>query len=124
MATWLAAGGAALLAITAATPPAAAQDASLPDLVVTAPRATADAASEIRLDTGQIAARPIARIGEALEEVPGLIVTQHSGEGKRTSTSSAASTWTTAPTSPSASTACRSTCAPMRVARAMATSIS
>ena len=29
-----------------------------------------------------LAARPIARTGEALEAAPGLIVTQHSGEGK------------------------------------------
>ena len=27
-------------------------------------------------------ARPVSRVGEALEVVPGLIVTQHSGEGK------------------------------------------
>ncbi|MDB5372811.1 MAG: TonB-dependent receptor [Belnapia sp.] len=59
-----------------------AQEASLPPLVVTAPAAPSAAASEVRLDAGQLAARPIARIGEALEAAPGLIVTQHSGEGK------------------------------------------
>ena len=62
---------------------AAAQEVELPPLTVTADRDPQPAAaSEIRLDAGQIAARPIARIGEALEAAPGLIVTQHSGEGK------------------------------------------
>ena len=30
----------------------------------------------------EVNARPFSRVGEALEVVPGLIVTQHSGEGK------------------------------------------
>lgn len=39
-------------------------------------------ASEITVSGEEINARPFARPGEALEAVPGLIVTQHSGEGK------------------------------------------
>ncbi|SCB09325.1 Outer membrane receptor proteins, mostly Fe transport [Bradyrhizobium shewense] len=39
-------------------------------------------ASEISVSGEEINARPFARPGEALEAVPGLIVTQHSGEGK------------------------------------------
>ncbi|MBR0823443.1 TonB-dependent receptor [Bradyrhizobium liaoningense] len=39
-------------------------------------------ASEITISGEEINARPFARPGEALEAVPGLIVTQHSGEGK------------------------------------------
>ena len=40
------------------------------------------AASEIRISGEQLNARPASRVGEILEAVPGLIVTQHSGEGK------------------------------------------
>ena len=40
------------------------------------------AASEIRFSGEQFNARPASRPGELLEIVPGLIVTQHSGEGK------------------------------------------
>jgi hypothetical protein len=40
------------------------------------------AASEIRISSERLNARPVSRVGEALEAVPGLIVTQHSGEGK------------------------------------------
>ncbi|MGY3037056.1 outer membrane receptor protein involved in Fe transport [Bradyrhizobium sp. USDA 4354] len=39
-------------------------------------------ASEITISGEEINARPFTRPGEALEAVPGLIVTQHSGEGK------------------------------------------
>lgn len=39
-------------------------------------------ASEITVSGEDINARPFTRPGEALEAVPGLIVTQHSGEGK------------------------------------------
>lgn len=39
-------------------------------------------ASEITVSGDDINARPFTRPGEALEAVPGLIVTQHSGEGK------------------------------------------
>ncbi len=40
------------------------------------------AASEMTISGEQLNARPAARVGEVLEAVPGLIVTQHSGEGK------------------------------------------
>ena len=39
-------------------------------------------ASEITIPGDELNARPFTRPGEALEAVPGLIVTQHSGEGK------------------------------------------
>ena len=40
------------------------------------------AASAVRFTGAEVNAVPFARVGEALEIVPGLIVTQHSGEGK------------------------------------------
>ncbi|KRR13892.1 TonB-dependent receptor [Bradyrhizobium jicamae] len=40
------------------------------------------AASAISISGAEVNARPFSRVGEALEVVPGLIVTQHSGEGK------------------------------------------
>jgi outer membrane receptor protein involved in Fe transport len=42
----------------------------------------AGAASEKRISGEELNARPASRVGELLEVVPGLIVTQHSGEGK------------------------------------------
>ena len=42
----------------------------------------ADSASEGLITGQQIDARPIMRAGEILETVPGLIISQHSGEGK------------------------------------------
>ena len=42
----------------------------------------ADAASQGRVGQAEIEARPLQRVGEVLETVPGLIVTQHSGSGK------------------------------------------
>jgi hypothetical protein len=42
----------------------------------------ADAASEGLVTAQQIDARPVMRAGEILETVPGLIISQHSGEGK------------------------------------------
>ena len=43
---------------------------------------TSDSASQGYITPRLIEARPIQRPGEVLEYVPGLIVTQHSGEGK------------------------------------------
>ena len=43
---------------------------------------TATAASEGTIDQQQIDARPVLRPGEVLEAIPGLIISQHSGEGK------------------------------------------
>ncbi|WP_376708431.1 TonB-dependent receptor [Bradyrhizobium australafricanum] len=40
------------------------------------------AASARQISGDEVNARPISRVGEVLEVVPGLIVTQHSGEGK------------------------------------------
>ncbi|KRQ96647.1 TonB-dependent receptor [Bradyrhizobium valentinum] len=40
------------------------------------------AASAMTISGAEVNARPFSRAGEALEAVPGLIVTQHSGEGK------------------------------------------
>ncbi|MFZ4407322.1 MAG: TonB-dependent receptor [Paracraurococcus sp.] len=61
---------------------AAAQEAELPPMVVTGTAERPAAASEIMVPAEALAARPVARIGEALEATPGLIVMQHSGEGK------------------------------------------
>jgi hypothetical protein len=44
--------------------------------------APADTASAVTFSGAQVNAVPFARPGEALEIIPGLIVTQHSGEGK------------------------------------------
>src|SRR5207248_3816116 len=58
----------------------------LPGITVTAPAALeaqpTDAASERRISGETLNERPVQRPGEMLEAVPGLIVTQHSGEGK------------------------------------------
>jgi outer membrane receptor protein involved in Fe transport len=43
---------------------------------------SSDAASEGVITAAQIESRPVLRPGEVLEWVPGLIVTQHSGDGK------------------------------------------
>jgi len=45
-------------------------------------RGIAASASEGRVGGADLRLRPIARDGELLETVPGMIVTQHSGEGK------------------------------------------
>lgn len=42
----------------------------------------ADSASQGNIGQEQLQFRPISRPGEVLETVPGLIATQHSGEGK------------------------------------------
>ncbi len=67
--------------------PARADDIrSLPEVEVEASRysllGVADAASEGAAGPVQIANRVVARTGEVLEVMPGLIVSQHSGEGK------------------------------------------
>ncbi len=50
--------------------------------VAAGPGAPQSMASEIRITGDELNARPVTRPGEVLEAVPGLIVTQHSGEGK------------------------------------------
>ena len=59
---------------------------ALPAITVVAPQVLeaepTDAASERRISGETLNTRPIARPAEMLEAVPGLIVSQHSGEGK------------------------------------------
>ncbi|MDT8843561.1 TonB-dependent receptor [Paraburkholderia fungorum] len=67
--------------------PAPSDAASLPAITVTAgsisqAQAVGDSASEGYVPRDQILSRPLLRPGELLEAVPGLIVTQHSGDGK------------------------------------------
>ncbi|MBR0868288.1 TonB-dependent receptor [Bradyrhizobium sp. YCK136] len=50
--------------------------------VVSSAKGPSGMASELTVSGEQLNARPFTRPGEALEAVPGLIVTQHSGEGK------------------------------------------
>nr|WP_031337406.1 TonB-dependent receptor [Rhodopseudomonas sp. B29] len=50
--------------------------------VASGPKSSPSMASELTISGDAINARPFTRPGEALEAVPGLIVTQHSGEGK------------------------------------------
>lgn len=61
-------------------------DTGLDEIVVTATRrglvGESLAASEGVVTSAQIQGRPILRPGEVLEVVPGLVVTQHSGDGK------------------------------------------
>jgi outer membrane receptor protein involved in Fe transport len=62
-------------------PDAAAEEPS--EIVITAPReGAAETASQGTVDPTQLQEFPAYRSGELLETVPGLIVTQHSGEGK------------------------------------------
>ena len=53
-----------------------------PAPVMRAAAAPSASASEKRVSGAEINARPLSRPAEALEVVPGLIVTQHSGDGK------------------------------------------
>jgi outer membrane receptor protein involved in Fe transport len=74
------------LASAAFAAPAAAQTIALPEIVnIAAPPRQTDplnAGSEQTRTGESINAVPVSRPGEALEAAPGLIVTQHSGEGK------------------------------------------
>src|SRR5215469_1867369 len=78
-------GTLAMLRSTAAG--AAAGAATLDEVVVTATRETAaadraEAASSGVVTSEQLDNRPLLRPGGVLEAVPGLVVTQHSGDGK------------------------------------------
>ncbi len=73
------------------------------------------AASQGAITARQLEARPIMRPGEVLETVPGLIVSQHSGEGKQISITSAASISITGSTSRRRSQARRSICRRMGI---------
>lgn len=59
---------------------------TLQDVVVTADRngliGVADSATEGTVTAAQLANRPLLRPAEVMETVPGMIVTQHSGDGK------------------------------------------
>lgn len=75
------------LALSAIALPAAADDLrSLPEVEVSASRfgllGAADTAGEGVAGPRQLQSRVIARTGELLEIVPGMIVSQHSGDGK------------------------------------------
>jgi len=60
--------------------------AGLEEIVITAEIHTlygdVDSATQGIVVSEQLEARPVLRTGELLEVVPGLIVTQHSGDGK------------------------------------------
>src|SRR5215510_918549 len=65
--------------------PAPARTETAPQTVsepATQAAAPAAAASELSLSRERVNAQPVLRPGEVLEATPGLIVTQHSGEGK------------------------------------------
>jgi outer membrane cobalamin receptor len=69
------------------TPPSAARDADEPiDLDVVRSRVdqlgTADTASQGSVTKEELSSRPVYRVGQLLESVPGLVVTIHSGEAK------------------------------------------
>lgn len=67
------------------TPAPAAVDALAPVVVLAPPDpllGNADSASAGRINREEIQERPLLRPAEILEAVPGLIVTQHSGDGK------------------------------------------
>lgn len=75
------------LALACAAPPAVQAGgrplAQIPTVIVSGPQTgTVHSATQGHVGSDQIGERPIARAGELLEFVPGLIVTQHSGEGK------------------------------------------
>ncbi len=76
----------ALLILLYATPGIAGgiPDNNLDEVVVTGVQLSgdADAASEGVVLSEQLQNRPVLRTGEVLEVVPGLVVTQHSGDGK------------------------------------------
>ncbi|MDM0078467.1 TonB-dependent receptor [Variovorax sp. J2P1-59] len=63
-----------------------AQDASLPEIQVRGPRdaaiGTAESASEGAAEREVFQARPKLRPGDIIEAVPGVVATQHSGDGK------------------------------------------
>jgi TonB-dependent Receptor Plug Domain/TonB dependent receptor len=61
--------------------PASPYDTGAPNVAGGAPL-QANAASALTVSGAEVNARPFTRPGEALEIVPGLIITQHSGEGK------------------------------------------
>ena len=80
-----------------------------------------DAASAGTITPQLIEDRPLLRPGDLLEYIPGMVVTQHSGDGKANQISCAASTSTTAPISRPGGGHAGEPAAPMRMARATPT---
>ena len=82
----LAAIAVSLLGLYAITPPTSAQEQTLNAISVETSRSSqlgiADSANSGVVTQQQLEARTVYRAGEMLEAVPGLIVSQHSGEGK------------------------------------------
>jgi outer membrane receptor protein involved in Fe transport len=72
---------AASVAVAARTAEAVVSASGAPN-VGSGPSGPPNMASQIRVSGEDLNARPVARPGEVLEAVPGLVVTQHSGEGK------------------------------------------
>jgi hypothetical protein len=66
---------------TAQSAPPSPYETGAPDVAGGAP-VQPSAASQLTVSGAQVNAVPFSRPGEALEVVPGLIITQHSGEGK------------------------------------------
>ena len=64
-----------------AAPPQVAGGSGAPD-VAAGPVAPPQLASQMTVSGAELNTRPVTRPGELLEAVPGLMVTQHSGEGK------------------------------------------
>ena len=105
--------------------PAFAQDINTPaiDAVVITGRAEnlvgrAASANESYIGAVDLARRPLSRVGEVVETIPGVIVSQHSDGGKANQFYLRSSISITAPTSRQASMGCRSTCRSTRTARA------
>ncbi|RYF35537.1 MAG: TonB-dependent receptor, partial [Comamonadaceae bacterium] len=78
--------GATLGALSFLGAPAMAQDTHLPEIQVRGPRdatiGAADSASEGAAEREVFQARPKLRPGDIVEAVPGVVATQHSGDGK------------------------------------------
>ena len=84
---WLFAGAALAQAAPPQTSPASAKaNRTVSEVVVTGSRVNlmgrAETASQGSITREEVELRPIARIGQLYETVPGLVVTIHSGEGK------------------------------------------
>jgi outer membrane cobalamin receptor len=85
VATLLALCGRTVLAQSISPLPSMTKDA-LQEVVVTSTRSDlqgiADSASEGQVTKKQLSTRPLLRAGDLMETVPGLVATQHAGEGK------------------------------------------
>ena len=104
-----------------------AADQSTSDIVVTGRAKNligiAASSSEGEIGKTDLENRPIQRIAELLEVIPGFIATQHSGGGKANQYFLRGFNLDTVLTSHNSSMGCRSTCGPMRMGRVSPTSI-